>query len=80
MAQLARTPRQIGEILRRRRVSLNLSQGDLAAQAGTRQATVSQVENGQPARLQTICDLIEALGLEMTIDTRSRGPDIEDIF
>jgi len=80
MACIARTPKQIGELLRRRRVNLNLSQGDLATQAGMRQATVSQVENGQPARLQTICDLMEALGLEMTIDARSRGRDIEEIF
>ncbi|MBS0477711.1 MAG: helix-turn-helix transcriptional regulator [Proteobacteria bacterium] len=81
MSQLARTPKQIGDILRRERMRAGLSQTELADRAGVRQATVSQIETGQPAaRLQTICDLMAALGLEMTIGERTRGINVEDIF
>ena len=83
MTQLARTPKQVGEALRRYRRQAELSQAQLASLAGMRQATVSQIEGGQSAsRIETICDLLAALGLEMTIAPRSTSSaaDIEDIF
>jgi len=79
--QVARTAKQIGEALRRKRRSLRLTQADLAARAGMRQATVSALERGE-ARLDTLIHMLAALGLELVV--RDRGAEsevrLEDIF
>lgn len=83
MDHIARTPKQIGETIRRIRRQHDLSQGALGDKAGLRQETLSKIENGQAAtRIETICDVLTALGLEVVIRERSRGePEtIEDIF
>lgn len=83
MTQLARTPKQLGVILRRQRRLANLTQTDLGRRVGLRQATISEIESGNGAtRISTICDLLGALDLELTISRRSKSSsdDIEDIF
>ena len=83
MAQIARTPKQLGDALRRHRTHLGLSQSQAAAKAGLRQATISQIENGHDAtKIETICVLLAALDLELMVAPRSKGSsqDIEDIF
>lgn len=83
MAQIARTPKQLGDALRRHRTHIGLSQSQVAAKAGLRQATISQIENGHDAtKIETICVLLAALDLELTVAPRSKGSpkDIEDIF
>ena len=83
MTSLARTPKQLGEAIRRYRQLAKLNQAQLAAKAGLRQATVSDVESGTAAtRIETISKLLAALDLELTIGPRSKGfnQDIEDIF
>ena len=83
MEQIARTPKQIGEIIRRSRRHKDITQGTLGGKAGLRQATISQIETGNPAaKLGTICDLLAALDLELVIRPRSKGSakDIEDLF
>lgn len=83
MTQLARTPTQIGAILRRQRQLADLTQTELARRAGLRQATVSEIESGQGAtKIGTICDLLVALDLELSINRRSKSSpaDIEEIF
>lgn len=82
MEQIARTSKQIGAAIRRRRRILNLSQGDLGAKTKLRQATISALENGEPgARLRTLIDVMVALGLELVIRERSKAEGkIEDLF
>ena len=82
MDQIARTSKQIGAAVRRRRRTLKLNQSDLGAKADLRQATISALENGEPGtQLRTLIDAMAALGLEMVIRERSRADkDIEDIF
>jgi HTH-type transcriptional regulator/antitoxin HipB len=82
MKQLARSPKQIGSVLRRHRESKNMTQGELAGLAGVRQATVSEVETGQEGtKLATLLDILAALDLEIMISARTRdNQDIEDIF
>jgi HTH-type transcriptional regulator/antitoxin HipB len=83
MSQLARTPKQLGEVLRRSRTLANLTQSQLAARAGLRQATISQIEGGSGAtKIETISAVLSALDLELTIAPRSKSSskDIEDIF
>lgn len=83
MNDLARTPGQIGNLVRRIRKSRRLTQAQLGEKAGLRQETISLIETGNPAtRLDTILSVLAALDLEFRIATRSRSgaAEIEEIF
>jgi HTH-type transcriptional regulator/antitoxin HipB len=83
MSDLARTPQQIGNLIRRARKRNDLSQTDLASRAGVRQETISLIETGNPAaKLQTILDVLAALNLEFWVAPRGKttAADIEHIF
>jgi HTH-type transcriptional regulator/antitoxin HipB len=83
MSDLARTPKQIGNLIRRTRRARGLSQAELGDTAGLRQETISLIETGNPAlRLETLFAVLAALDLEMRIVPRSKsgGADIEAIF
>jgi HTH-type transcriptional regulator/antitoxin HipB len=83
MDQIARTPQQIGAIVHRQRRRSKLTQNLLGAKIKLRQATVSKLEAGGPGtRLDTLLDVLGALGLEIVIRPRTRGSpqEIEDIF
>lgn len=83
MTDLARTPNQIGNLIRRARRKRGLTQAQLGERAGLRQETISLVENGHPAaRLDTILGMLAALDLEFQIVPRSKATatDLEDIF
>ena len=80
---IARSPQQVGRLIQRVRQSKNLNQTQLAQLAGLRQEMISKIETGQGGvKLSTVCDVLAALDLEMTIAprTRSSSADIEDIF
>ncbi len=81
--QIARTPKQVGDALRRRRHAQGLNQRALGEKTGLRQATISALEAGEPGtRLQTLFDAIAALGLEIVIRERTRASNekIEDLY
>jgi HTH-type transcriptional regulator/antitoxin HipB len=83
MADLARTPQQLGNLIRRTRRQRDLSQTQLAERAGLRQETISLIETGNPAaKLETILAVLTALDLELRVMTRSKATpsDIERIF
>ena len=83
MKQAARNATQIGAIVRRARRKAGMSQAQLGARVGLRQATISKLERGEPAtRLQTLLDVLSALGLEILIDRRGRtsARDLERLF
>lgn len=82
MNQIARTARQVGVAVRRRRRALGWSQSDLGSKAGLRQATISTLESGESGtRLRTLVDVMAALELEMVIQDRSKAPkSIEELF
>ncbi|MCW5796025.1 MAG: helix-turn-helix domain-containing protein [Nitrospira sp.] len=83
MKDLARDPRQVGNLVRRARKKQRLSQSQLGDKAGLRQETISLIETGHPAaKLQTILGILAALDLELRIVPRSKGQaaDIEEIF
>jgi HTH-type transcriptional regulator/antitoxin HipB len=80
MSDLARTPRQIGTIIRRNRKRLALSQSALGERVGLRQETISLIENGNPAvRLDTMLAVLAALELEFRIAARSRNASVDDL-
>lgn len=83
MSDLARTPIQIGNSVRRARKALGWSQTELGHRAGLRQETISLIETGNPAaRIDTILAVIAALDLEFRLSPRSKGTasSIEDAF
>jgi HTH-type transcriptional regulator/antitoxin HipB len=83
MEQIARTPQQLAEILRRRRKQLKLSQVTLAVRNHLRQSTISALENFRTdLRLGTLLDLTAALDLELVLRPRTKGSasQIEDVF
>jgi HTH-type transcriptional regulator/antitoxin HipB len=81
MDQIARSPKQIGAALRRRRRALDLTQADLAEQTNIRQATVSTAEAGEPMQLDTLFTLLAALDLELVLRPRTKGDArVGDVF
>lgn len=83
MPDLARNPKQIGNLIRRARKRRGWSQTQLGDRAGLRQETVSLIESGNPAtRLDTMLALLAALDLEFRIAPRTVGQAsaLEDIF
>ena len=83
MNQIARTPKQVGEMLRRRWQSLKLTQEDMGKRVSLRQATISKLETGEPGtRLSTLFDVLTALDLEIVIRPRTKSSpnEIEENF
>ena len=83
MTDLARTPKQLGNLIRRHRKKHGLSQTELGHKAGLRQETISLIESGNSAaKLETVLAVMTALDLEFHIHHRSKGTaaEIEEIF
>jgi len=83
MNDLARTPKQLGTVIRRIRKQRGMSQKQLGEKAGLRQETISLIETGNAAtRIDTVLTVLAALDLEFRVDLRGKGSaaDIEDIF
>ena len=83
MDQIARTTKDLGNVLRKARKARNLTQADLATLAGIWQRTVSNIEtSASGAKVDTIFDLLAALDLELHIVPRSKMTPgyLEDIF
>jgi HTH-type transcriptional regulator/antitoxin HipB len=80
--QIARTPKQVGDALRRRRRSLGITQKDIAGKTHLRPATISGVEAGQSGTLRTLFDVLTALDMEVVVRPRTKASTekIEDLF
>jgi len=76
MSDLVRNPKQVGNIIRRARKKLSLSQQELSEKVGLRQATISAIENGHPAvRFDSLLALLAALDLEFQVAPRTTSSD-----
>ncbi|NGX97172.1 MAG: helix-turn-helix domain-containing protein [Candidatus Afipia apatlaquensis] len=83
MTDVARTPHQLGNLIRRARRKRELSQSQLGELADLRQETISLIEMGHPAaKLETLLSILAALDLEFRVAPRGKDSelDIEDIF
>ena len=76
MVELARSPEQVGNTIRRARKKRGMSQSELGEKSGLRQETISLIENGNPAaKLETILAVLSALNLEIEITQRKSAFD-----
>lgn len=81
MIDLARSPDQIGAIIRRHRRKLKLSQNELGERAGLRQETISLIETGNAAtRIDTILAILAALDLEFQVTARGHKGGVEGLI
>lgn len=82
MSLIARSPKQLGNLIQRARKQRGWSQTELANLAGLRQEMISKIETGhEGAKLSSVYALFAALDLELAVEPRSgRSKDIEDIF
>ncbi|MCW6536940.1 helix-turn-helix domain-containing protein [Sphingomonas lycopersici] len=82
MAQLIRTPKQLGVVIRNAHARSGLTQQALADLVGTGQKTVSRIENGHDGtRMDTLFAIIAALDMDLQLGPRSKGgKDISEIF
>ena len=83
MEPIARTPKQIGDALRKQRRRLKINNTNFAQKAKLRQATISSIEGGEPkTQLRNLLDILSALDLEFLIRPRTKAfsHDIEEIF
>lgn len=79
MSELARSPEQLGNAIRRTRKKRGMSQSELGEKAGLRQETISLIENGNPAtKLETILAVLSALDLELRINERTKQTMLAD--
>lgn len=79
MAELARSPEQIGNAIRRARKKRGMSQAELGEKTGLRQGTISLIEKGHAAaKLETILAVLSALDLELRISERTKQTMLAD--
>ncbi len=77
MTELARSPAQLGSVIRRNRKKLGMNQSELGVKSGLRQETISLMENGNSAaKLETILSVLSVLGLELQVAPRSSSNNI----
>jgi HTH-type transcriptional regulator/antitoxin HipB len=74
MNDLARDPKQIGNLIRRARKQRMCSQKSLGDKVGLRQETISLIEQGNPAtKIENLLTILAALDLEFQVAPRSRA-------
>lgn len=72
MDQVIRDEKQLAAELRRQRKRADLTQTELAISAQKRQATISNLENGEGGTLETLFSVLRALELELVVRPRIR--------
>ncbi|WP_165191563.1 helix-turn-helix domain-containing protein [Caulobacter soli] len=82
MNLIARNEAQLAASLRRFRKKAGLTQADVGRAVQMRQATISELEAGSGAKLETLFAVLSALNLELVVRPRDAGDKIaiEDLF
>lgn len=83
MLTLIRTPKLLGTYIRERRKELGFSQADLAEKCGTRQASISLLETGNPGiKLENLLLILSVLQLDLAVQNREQSShsEIEELF
>lgn len=65
------TPKELGELLRKKRKTQNLTQGQVAEYCGVSVKFISEVERGkETAEIGKVLYLLKMLGIDLVVDTR----------
>jgi HTH-type transcriptional regulator/antitoxin HipB len=76
-----RSSQALGTALRQARLNAGLTQKELGQRTNLRQATISALENGESATLDTVFAVMTFLKLELQLAERSRSlPALDDLF
>lgn len=68
MDYVARTPQQLGQVLKGCRQRHKLTQGAVGSKVGVRQSQISVIEaNGARATVETLYKVLSGLGLELVV-------------
>jgi HTH-type transcriptional regulator/antitoxin HipB len=71
----------LGDALRRARRAAGLTQKELGIRTNLRQATISNLENGEGATLDTMFAVLTVLKLELQLAERSQATvALDDLF
>ena len=74
MDYVARTPEQLGQLLRSCRAQRDLTQSLAGAKVGLKQSTVSSIElDASRSSVETLYKLLSALDLELVIRDKQAG-------
>lgn len=79
LAPIAEIEAEIGRRLEAVRLQENISQAALAAEAGVSRRTITRVENGAGASVETLIRLMRALGIANRLDALLPEPGISPI-
>jgi len=74
----ARDHAQLGHAVRQLRAKKGLTQKQLAALAGVRQPTVSDIENGKRSSTEMLFRILNAIGVELTFEFLSQDGEVFD--
>ena len=81
MLAVIRSSQTLGLALRRARLAAGFTQSELGARTNLRQATISGLEKGDGATLDTVFAVVTFLKLELQLTERSQStPALDDIF
>jgi HTH-type transcriptional regulator/antitoxin HipB len=81
MLSVVRSSKTLGTAFRRARRIAGLTQKELGTRTSLRQATISSLENGQGATLDTVFTVLTVLNLELQLTERTASaPTLDDIF
>lgn len=79
LAPIPQIEAEIGRRLESLRLEQNISQADLAAEAGVSRRTVTRLENGGGISVETLIRIMRALGIASHLDALLPEPGIRPI-
>jgi transcriptional regulator with XRE-family HTH domain len=79
LAPLADVEAEIGRRLESLRLAQNISQSDLAAEAGVSRRTITRLENGGGISVETLIRIMRALGIGNRLDALLPDPGLRPI-
>ena len=78
-ASIAAIEAELGRRIEAARLAANISQAELAAESGVSRRTITRIENGAGASLETLIRLMRALGLAGRLDALLPEPRVSPI-
>lgn len=75
-----RAHKQLPELLKHRRLQLDLNQKDMLMRIGMSQQQYQRIESGGDPRLSTLLRVLEGMDLELMLVPRKRVTEVEELL